>query len=102
MLCFGLHIYILTPLPGPLEDGPTYDSIIISYYSLDLTIACEFDDSKPIISCIIDLLKRMNYQILKYECGDNELFSFCLTNAFLVLLGLPRFLILPIGICIEA
>jgi hypothetical protein len=26
------------------------------------------------------------------ERGDNELFSFCLTNAFLVLLGLPRFL----------
>jgi len=37
------------------------------------------------------------------ERGDNELFSFCLTNAFLViLLGLYRFLLWPIGICIEA
>ncbi len=32
------------------------------------------------------------------ERGDNELFSFCLINAFLVLLGLTRFLFWPIGI----
>ncbi len=49
LLCFGLHIYILTLLPGPLEDGPTYDSIIISSDSLDLTTACEFDDSSTMI-----------------------------------------------------
>jgi hypothetical protein len=49
LLCFGLHIYILTLLSGPLEDGLTYDSIIESSDSLDLTTACEFDDFSTMI-----------------------------------------------------
>jgi len=49
LLCFGIHIFILTLLPGPLEDGSTYDSIFISSDSLDLTTACEFDDSSTMI-----------------------------------------------------
>jgi len=40
---------ILMPLPGPSEDGPTYDSIIISSDSLDSTAACQFDDSSMIL-----------------------------------------------------
>jgi len=49
LLCFCLHIHILTLLLGSLEDGPTHDLIIISSYSLDLTTACEFDDSSAMI-----------------------------------------------------
>jgi hypothetical protein len=37
------------PLPGPLEDGPIYDSIIISSDSLDSTAAYEFDDSSIVV-----------------------------------------------------
>jgi hypothetical protein len=49
LLCFGLHIYILTLLLGPLEYGPKNDSIIISSDSLDLITACEFDTSSTMI-----------------------------------------------------
>jgi len=44
-----LVFILLTPLPGPSEDGLTYDSIIISSDSLDSTVACEFDDSSMIL-----------------------------------------------------
>ncbi len=44
-----IHFDILTPLPGPWEDGPTYDSIIILSDSLDSTEACEFNDSSMIL-----------------------------------------------------
>jgi hypothetical protein len=37
------------PLPGPSEDGPTFDSIIMSSDSLDSTAACEFDDSSIVV-----------------------------------------------------
>jgi hypothetical protein len=44
-----IHIDILMPLPGPSEDGPTYDSIIILSDSLDSTEVCEFDDCSMIL-----------------------------------------------------